>query len=85
LMLDEPFSGVDPIAIKDIQQIIAELRDVDGLSILITDHNVRETLKIVDHAYLLLDGEVVLQGSKDDIANNEMAKKHYLGADFTLS
>jgi len=84
LMLDEPFSGVDPLAIKDIQQIIAELRDVDGLSILITDHNVRETLKIVDRAYLLLEGEVVLQGTKEEIANDEMAKKHYLGTDFTL-
>lgn len=84
LMLDEPFSGVDPLAIKDIQTIIAELRDIDGLSILITDHNVRETLKIVDHAYLLLEGEVVLQGTKEHIANDEMARKHYLGTDFTL-
>ncbi len=84
LMLDEPFSGVDPLAIKDIQKIIAELRDVDGLSILITDHNVRETLKIVDRAYLLLEGEVVLQGTKEEIVNDEMAKKHYLGTDFTL-
>ena len=83
-MLDEPFSGVDPLAIKDIQKIIAELRDVDGLSILITDHNVRETLKIVDRAYLLLEGEVVLQGTKEEIVNDEMAKKHYLGTDFTL-
>lgn len=85
LMLDEPFAGVDPIAIKDIQTIIAELRDIDGLSIFITDHNVRETLKIVDRAYLLLEGEVVMQGSREDIANDEMAKKHYLGADFTLT
>lgn len=85
LMLDEPFSGVDPIAIKDIQTIIAELRELDGLSILITDHNVQETLKIVDRAYLLLEGEVVLQGTKEDIANDEMAKKHYLGSDFKLA
>lgn len=84
LMLDEPFSGVDPIAIKDIQTIISELRAVDGLSILITDHNVRETLKIVDRAYLLLEGEVVMQGTREEIATDEMAKKHYLGADFTL-
>ena len=84
LMLDEPFSGVDPIAIKDIQTIIAELREVDGLSILITDHNVRETLKIVDRAYLLLEGEVVMQGTREEISNNEMARKHYLGTDFTL-
>ncbi len=85
LMLDEPFSGVDPIAIKDIQTIIADLRDTDGLSILITDHNVRETLKIVDRAYLLLEGEVVLQGNKEEIANDEMARKHYLGTDFSLT
>lgn len=84
LMLDEPFSGVDPIAIKDIQTIISELREVDGLSILITDHNVRETLKIVDRAYLLLEGEVVMNGSREKIANDDMAKKHYLGADFSL-
>lgn len=84
LMLDEPFSGVDPIAINDIQEIISELREVDGLSILITDHNVRETLKIVDRAYLLLEGEVVMDGTREEIAHNEMAKKHYLGADFTL-
>lgn len=85
LMLDEPFSGVDPLAIKDIQSIIAELREVDGLSILITDHNVRETLKIVDRAYLLLEGEVVMDGTREKIANDEMAKKHYLGTDFTLT
>ena len=85
LMLDEPFSGVDPIAINDIQTIIAELREVDGLSILITDHNVRETLKIVDRAYLLLEGEVVTQGTREDIASDEIARKHYLGADFSLS
>lgn len=84
LMLDEPFSGVDPIAINDIQEIIAELREKDGISILITDHNVRETLKIVDRAYLLLAGQVVLQGSKEEIALNETAKQHYLGKDFTL-
>jgi len=85
LMLDEPFSGVDPLAIKDIQTIIAELRRVDGLSILITDHNVRETLKIVDRAYLLLEGEVVTEGTKEQIASDEIARKHYLGADFTLA
>ena len=85
LMLDEPFAGVDPLAVKDIQSIVSELREVDGLSILITDHNVRDTLNIVDKAYLLLEGEVVLQGSREEIANNEMAKARYLGQDFTLS
>ena len=85
LMLDEPFSGVDPLAIKDIQTIIADLRRVDGLSILITDHNVRETLKIVDRAYLLLEGAVVTEGSKEEIASDDVAKKHYLGSDFTLA
>jgi len=84
LMLDEPFSGVDPIAVIDIQNIIRELRDEDGLAILITDHNVRETLKIVDRAYLLLEGRVVLDGPSEKLANDPVAKRHYLGEDFTL-
>lgn len=84
LMLDEPFAGVDPKAVEDIHRIVRELRDNDGLSILITDHHVRETLKIVDHAYVMDDGKVILQGTANDIANNPIAKKHYLGEDFTL-
>ena len=84
LMLDEPFSGVDPIAVGDIQNIVRDLRDQDGLSILITDHNVRETLHITDHAYLLHEGQLILEGEAKDIANNPLARKHYLGEDFVL-
>ncbi len=84
LMLDEPFSGVDPIAVGDIQTIVRDLRDQDGLSILITDHNVRETLHITDHAYLLHEGQLILEGEAKDIANNPLARKHYLGEDFVL-
>lgn len=84
LMLDEPFAGVDPKAVEDIHRIVSELREQDGLSILITDHHVRETLKIVDHAYVMDDGQVILQGAAEEIANDPLAKKHYLGEDFTL-
>jgi len=84
LMLDEPFSGVDPIAVGDIQKIVRDLRDNDGLSILITDHNVRETLHIVDHAYLLHEGKLILEGEAEDLANDPIARKHYLGEDFVL-
>jgi|TARA_B110000908_G_scaffold172788_1_gene243317 lipopolysaccharide export system ATP-binding protein len=84
LMLDEPFSGVDPIAVGDIQTIVRDLRDQDGLSILITDHNVRETLHLVDHAYLLHEGQLILEGEAQDIAANPLARKHYLGEDFVL-
>lgn len=84
LMLDEPFSGVDPIAVGDIQNIVRDLRDNDGLSILITDHNVRETLHIVDHAYLLHEGKLILEGEAHEIANDPIARKHYLGEDFVL-
>lgn len=84
LMLDEPFAGVDPKAVEAIHRIVRELRDQDGLSILITDHHVRETLKIVDHAYVMDDGKVILEGTALEIANDPLAKKHYLGDDFTL-
>ncbi|MFK7910658.1 MAG: LPS export ABC transporter ATP-binding protein [Akkermansiaceae bacterium] len=84
LMLDEPFSGVDPIAVGDIQKIVRDLRDEDGLSILITDHNVRETLHIVDHAYLLHAGQLILEGEANEIADDPIARKHYLGEDFAL-
>jgi len=84
LMLDEPFAGVDPKAVEAIHQIVRELRDKDGLSILITDHHVRETLKIVDHAYVMDDGQVIIEGESHEIANDPLAKKHYLGDDFTL-
>ncbi len=84
LLLDEPFSGVDPRAVADIQKIITQLRAEDGLALLITDHNVRETLHITDRTYLLVDGRVILEGSADTIASDPEAKKYYLGDHFTL-
>ncbi|WP_105044098.1 LPS export ABC transporter ATP-binding protein [Rubritalea profundi] len=84
LMLDEPFAGVDPKAVEAIHTIVRELRDNDGLSILITDHHVRETLKIVDHAYVMDDGKAIIEGTAEQIANDPLARKHYLGEDFTL-
>lgn len=84
LLLDEPFSGVDPRAVADIQKIITQLREEDGLALLITDHNVRETLHITDRTYLLVDGRVILEGSAETIANDPQAQKYYLGEDFTL-
>ena len=83
-MLDEPFSGVDPIAVSDIQKIVMELRDTDGLSILITDHNVRETLHIVDRAYILFEGKVIKHGTSEEIANDPIARKQYLGDQFRM-
>ena len=84
LMLDEPFSGVDPIAVSDIQKIVMELRDTDGLSILFTDHNVRETLHIVDRAYILFEGKVIKHGTSEEIANDPIARKQYLGDQFRM-
>src|SRR4051812_18697830 len=83
LMLDEPFSGVDPIAVYDVQQIIQNLRDM-GLAILITDHNVRETLSIVDRAYLIFEGRVETQGTKDFLINDPTARRVYLGESFQM-
>ena len=83
ILLDEPFAGVDPLAVADIQQIVQYLRE-RGMGILITDHNVRETLHIVDRAYILNEGKILLEGSADEIANSEIAKKFYLGTNFTL-
>ncbi len=82
LLLDEPFAGVDPLAVEDIQRIVRELRDQDKLAILITDHSVRETLSIVDRAYLIHDGKVILQGSSEEIVNDPLARKNYLGENF---
>lgn len=84
LMLDEPFSGVDPIAVADIQKIVTGLREKDGLSILITDHNVRETLHIVDRAYILFEGRVIKHGTSNEIATDPVAKKQYLGEQFRM-
>ena len=83
ILLDEPFAGIDPIAVQDIQNIIRNLRD-QGLGIVITDHNVRETLAITDRAYLLHDGKIILSGNSEEITSNPIAKKFYLGENFVL-
>lgn len=83
IMLDEPFAGVDPIAVADIQSMIRYLRE-RGMGILITDHNVRETLKITDRAYILNDGEILVEGTAQQIVENPLAKKYYLGEEFSL-
>lgn len=83
LMLDEPFSGVDPIAVYDVQQIIQNLRST-GLGILITDHNVRETLSVTDRAYLIFEGRVESQGSKDFLVNDPISRQLYLGERFQM-
>lgn len=83
LMLDEPFSGVDPIAVHDVQQIVQDLRE-QGLAILITDHNVRETLNIVDRAYLIYEGRVESQGNKEFLLNDPISRKLYLGESFQM-
>ncbi len=83
ILLDEPFAGVDPLAVADIQGIIKYLQK-RGMGILITDHNVRETLHIVDRAYILNNGKILLEGDSQTIANSELAKKFYLGKDFKL-
>jgi lipopolysaccharide export system ATP-binding protein len=83
LMLDEPFSGVDPIAVYDVQQIIVNLRK-SGLAIMITDHNVRETLSIVDRAYLIYEGRVESEGTKDFLINDPISRQLYLGERFRM-
>lgn len=83
LMLDEPFSGVDPIAVEEIQKIIVTLRE-SGLAILITDHNVRETLQIVDRACLIFEGSVEREGTREFLINDEMSRRMYLGESFTM-
>ena len=83
LLLDEPFTGIDPIAIGDIQQIVGRLRE-RGIGILITDHNVRETLAITDRAYILYDGKILVSGNATEIANNPVAREVYLGERFSL-
>ena len=83
MLLDEPFVGIDPIAVSEIQDIVARLR-ARGLGVLITDHNVRETLRITDRAYIIYDGRILLQGSAEQLANDEQARRIYLGERFTL-
>ena len=82
-LLDEPFAGVDPIAVEDIQAIVAHLKD-RGIGVLITDHNVHETLAITDRAYLLFEGQILKQGTAEELAADEQVRKQYLGEKFTL-
>ena len=83
IMLDEPFAGVDPIAVQDIQQIVGKLKH-KNIGILITDHNVHETLSITDRAYLLFEGKVLFQGVAEELAENPIVREKYLGKDFVL-
>jgi len=84
LLLDEPFAGVDPISVGDIRHLVADLRK-RGIGVLITDHNVRETLEIVDRAYILHDGKVLMSGSPRDVVENENVRRVYLGDSFRIS
>ncbi len=83
ILLDEPFAGIDPIAVLDLQRIIAHLKSL-GIGVLITDHNVRETLKITDRAYIIKDGKIFATGHPIDLAGNEDVRRIYLGEDFQL-
>ncbi|WP_297127923.1 LPS export ABC transporter ATP-binding protein [uncultured Porphyromonas sp.] len=83
IMLDEPFAGVDPIAVQDIQSIVARLKRLN-IGVLITDHNVNETLSITDRAYLLFEGKILFQGTAEELAANEIVREKYLGTDFEL-
>ncbi|MCL2219259.1 MAG: LPS export ABC transporter ATP-binding protein [Chitinispirillia bacterium] len=83
ILLDEPFAGVDPIAVEDIQGIVHQLKD-KGYGVLITDHNVRETLRITDRAYIMCEGKILISGTAEELANNPEARKIYLGQNFTL-
>ena len=83
ILLDEPFAGVDPIAVEDIQAIVSKLKD-KNIGILITDHNVQETLSITDRTYLLFEGKILKSGTAEDLASDEMVRKVYLGAKFEL-
>lgn len=83
LLLDEPFTGIDPIAIQDIQSLIFQLKD-RGLGVLLTDHNPRATLSIVDRANIIHDGKIIFSGNRDEVADNDLVRANYLGADFVL-
>lgn len=84
LLLDEPFAGVDPISVGDIRHLVADLKK-RGIGVLITDHNVRETLEIVDRAYILHDGQVLMSGTPEDVVQNENVRRVYLGDNFRIS
>ncbi len=83
ILLDEPFAGVDPIAVEDIQAIVSKLKE-KNIGIIITDHNVHETLSITDRAYLLFEGKILKQGTAEELANDEMVRRVYLGKNFEL-
>jgi lipopolysaccharide export system ATP-binding protein len=83
MLLDEPFAGIDPIAVIDIQKIIEQLKG-KGIGVIITDHNVRETLSICDHAYIIKDGEIIRKGTPEEIASDEQVRQIYLGENFQL-
>jgi lipopolysaccharide export system ATP-binding protein len=83
LLMDEPFSGVDPISVSEVQKIIVQLKE-RGIGVLITDHNVRETLSIVDRAYLLHEGSVLCEGTSDYLINDPKSREFYLGEDFNM-
>ena len=83
LFLDEPFAGVDPIAVSEIQEIVSQLRD-RGMGILITDHNVRETLAITDRAYIMREGQILAFGNADELYNNPLVRQYYLGDNFAV-
>jgi lipopolysaccharide export system ATP-binding protein len=83
LLLDEPFAGVDPLAVADLQNLISRLRD-RGMGLLITDHNVRETLAITDRAYILTEGRILASGSSEAMAADPLVRRHYLGEGFQL-
>ncbi|MCE8507382.1 LPS export ABC transporter ATP-binding protein [Ruegeria pomeroyi] len=84
LLLDEPFAGVDPISVGDIRHLVSDLKN-RGIGVLITDHNVRETLEIVDRAYILHDGQVLMSGSPEEVVENENVRRVYLGENFRIS
>ena len=83
ILLDEPFAGIDPLSVSDLQQIIHDLK-ARGLGILISDHNVRETLSVCDYAYIVNHGQILISGSADDIVGSDLARKMYLGENFTM-
>ena len=84
ILLDEPFAGVDPIAVEDIQSIVARLADERGIGVLITDHNVHETLAITDRTYLMFEGKIIKSGTAEELAADEVVRRVYLGQNFTL-
>jgi lipopolysaccharide export system ATP-binding protein len=84
MLLDEPFAGIDPIAVIDIQKIIGQLKD-RGIGVIITDHNVRETLSICDHAYIIKDGEIIREGTPEEVAADPQVREIYLGENFRLT